>query len=698
MRQVLISLLLLCAAAFAQTGQCHASGTGNNNGASCTLNSGCTGTGGDSLSATPYCAVLKHIIFIVKENRSFDQYFGRFPGVTGGPIGTTANPYNCRTATGGCPGGAGATLPAIAVSPTGSESDCGHAHENALQDYNAGAMNNFNIQCAASWANAYGTVCADWATSHQVCASNSDCTDNSCTANTLPTYWSYATHYGLADHFFASLLGPSYPTHLYIFAAQAGEAVDLPVMNSTSNGVNGNLNQVWNCDAFHYGRCSNSSTTLCSTSAGCTGGGTCSINEATGFGYYNSSTSCTKNDDLLFSLTNIVGNGTTATATCAANCGALAVGNYVTVLNNSNSGFNNDQATAWVVATVTGSPVTSFTFLSSVNATGTGGSARYDYCVNDNVYQGAHYTTLDADILGGTGLGRVPGTCSANNTQACACSYSYSGGPGGVTNPCTDLTNTCAGTSGNCVPTQNIGSARFGACPNITTIADRLDAGGISWKIYNENSGERWNNAASVSHLRYGSDWTNNVNTTTGQFITDAGNCVSDSSCSSLASVVWANSGQSPTDYSEHPVGTVQLGQQWTAGLVNAVMANPYLWTHSVIFIFHDDWGGFYDHIVPTVDAFNVTQGFRVPAMCVGAFCTNAVITTNFNFESALKCVEVQYGLAAIGARDAAANDICTSVGGMVNLALSNATLGGSATVGASVVGSGTVSNGSVFQ
>jgi len=29
---------------------------------------------------------LKHIIIIVKENRSFDHYFGQFPGVTGGPI------------------------------------------------------------------------------------------------------------------------------------------------------------------------------------------------------------------------------------------------------------------------------------------------------------------------------------------------------------------------------------------------------------------------------------------------------------------------------------------------------------------------------------------------------------------------------------------------------------------------------------
>src|SRR5439155_4216407 len=32
---------------------------------------------------------IKHVIFIVKENRSFDQYFGLFPGANGTTVGMT---------------------------------------------------------------------------------------------------------------------------------------------------------------------------------------------------------------------------------------------------------------------------------------------------------------------------------------------------------------------------------------------------------------------------------------------------------------------------------------------------------------------------------------------------------------------------------------------------------------------------------
>lgn len=668
MRKLLFLVTLFCATNLcAQTGQCHST---SNNGASCTLDSQCTG------GASPYCAVLKHIVFIVKENRSFDQFFGRFPGVTGGPLGTTASPYNCAGTAAGCTSG---HATAQAVDPTGGDADCSHTRYTANASYDGGLMDKFNVQCTG-WAAAYGTACSDYLTSGQTCQSNGDCTSGLCNQNTIPHYWAYAQNYGLADHFFASVGGPSYPNHLYLFAAADQESAGNPVMNYGAP-PNGQLGQTWTCDSFHYGRCSNSATTLCSTSAGCSGGGTCTIDQGTGFGYYNTTSSCTKDSDLNFTLINIVGNGTTATATCATNCGSLATNVYVNIVSNSQSGFN----TSFLVTGVTGTPVTSFTFASSTNATGTGGTINYDYCTNGNTYTGSARTMQDLDLLGKTGNAYVPGTCSANNTQACTCATTdntYS-----VTNPCTDTSSTCAGSSNNCVPTQNIASTRGAACPNITTIADRLDAASVSWKIYNESSGELWNPVSYVSHLRYGSDWTNNVNTTTAQFITDAGNCTSDSSCSSLPSVIWLNSGYT---YSEHPSYAVSTGEAWTAARVSAVMSNTYLWRHSVVFIMHDDWGGFYDHIAPSQDAQSWTNGFRVPFICVGAYCANSVNTTTFTFESLMKCVEVQYSLTAINSRDSAANDVCTSSGGMVNLSLANAPLG-SLVVGASQMNKGTM-------
>ncbi len=660
--KLLLFVLLLCGSAPAlPTGQCHSTG---NNGAACTVDTDCTG------GATPYCASLKHIIFIVKENRSFDQFFGRFPGVTGGPVGTKAVPYNCRSNVAGCngvpPNGVG-TMPAYAADPNLAEADCGHAHGTAIADIDGGLMDTFNKQCAGdtSWAHVYGKVCSDWATSHEACATNADCTNNSCTANTLSDYWGYATSYGLADHFFASITSPSYPTHLYIWAATTNEVTENTNTSTGTAPTSTAPYSSWSCDALHYGRCSNAATTLCSTSGDCTGGGTCSVNGATGKGYYNSATSCTTDADLFFTLTNIVGNGANATATCFTNCGTLSVGNFVTFAGNSVAAFN----TSFAVASVTGSPVTSFTFTSTTNRIGTGGTAAYDYCTNQNVYAGKIATALSLDLLGKTGLPFAAGVCSTDNTKACTCSRGAGSNP---TNPCTDTSKTCTGVANNCNPTRAISSTRGAQCPNVVTIADRLDAASVSWKTYNENGGELWNPASYISHIRYGSDWTNNNKTTAGQFEADASLCTSDASCADLPAVMWVNTGSSGTNASEHPTATMANGQAWTVAKVNAVLNNSYLKKHSVVFLLWDDWGGFHDHLAPKLDLLNYTNGIRVPALCIGPFCKNAVNKTVFTFSSLLKCIETQYGLAPINSSDSAAHDICTGAGGMVDLSLSS--------------------------
>jgi hypothetical protein len=320
------STAFLAGLATAQTGQCHSTG---NNGASCTADSQCTGTG------TPYCAVLKHIIFIIKENRSFDQFLGRYPGVMGGPVGTASVPYPCvytPSAAGGCP--ASGTLPGIAVVNTHKDADCGHNHYDAYNDVNLGAMNRFNKNCSGSsdWANVYGAVCSDYTTSGQACATNGDCTSGSCNQNTLSTYWGYAQSYGLADHMFASESGPSYPNHLYIWTAQSSEDVDNPTTSS-----------MWSCDGAHSGRCSNSPSTLCTVanqSTTCGPGNTCTINKSSGFGYFNSSTSCTKDGDLNFNISSITVSAGTATAKCTTNCGSLSVGTYGIFEGSSVAGYN----------------------------------------------------------------------------------------------------------------------------------------------------------------------------------------------------------------------------------------------------------------------------------------------------------------------------------------------------------------------
>jgi phospholipase C len=76
--------------------------------------------------------------------------------------------------------------------------------------------------------------------------------------------------------------------------------------------------------------------------------------------------------------------------------------------------------------------------------------------------------------------------------------------------------------------------------------------------------------------------------------------------------------------YSEHPPGLVSRGQAYVTGLVNAVMRGPQ-WTSTAIFLTWDDWGGFYDHVVPPrVDENG--YGLRVPGIVISPYARRGTI------------------------------------------------------------------------
>ncbi|HKW07461.1 MAG TPA: alkaline phosphatase family protein [Candidatus Dormibacteraeota bacterium] len=75
---------------------------------------------------------------------------------------------------------------------------------------------------------------------------------------------------------------------------------------------------------------------------------------------------------------------------------------------------------------------------------------------------------------------------------------------------------------------------------------------------------------------------------------------------------------------SEHPPGLVSVGQAYVTTLVNAVMQSPD-WPSTAIFLTWDDWGGFYDHVVPpSVDA--AGYGLRVPGMVISPFARQGYV------------------------------------------------------------------------
>src|SRR5436190_1037884 len=75
---------------------------------------------------------------------------------------------------------------------------------------------------------------------------------------------------------------------------------------------------------------------------------------------------------------------------------------------------------------------------------------------------------------------------------------------------------------------------------------------------------------------------------------------------------------------SEHPPSRVSNGQAFVTHVINSVMRGPD-WKSTAIFLAWDDWGGFYDHVLPPrVDRNGF--GLRVPALVISPYARQGVI------------------------------------------------------------------------
>jgi phospholipase C len=104
----------------------------------------------------------------------------------------------------------------------------------------------------------------------------------------------------------------------------------------------------------------------------------------------------------------------------------------------------------------------------------------------------------------------------------------------------------------------------------------------------------------------------------------------------SLPAVSWITPSQ---EVSEHPPGLVSNGQAWVTKTINAVMRGPD-WRSTVIFLSWDDWGGFYDHVVPPhVDENG--YGLRVPGLVISPYARHGYIDhQTLSFDAYLKFIE----------------------------------------------------------
>jgi phospholipase C len=148
---------------------------------------------------------IKHVIIVMQENRSFDSYFGTYPGADGIPMKHGVPAVCVPDPKKGC------------TKPYHSTADVNgggpHGRANGIADINGGAMNGFVKQRDAATAR----------------CTNPD--DPACqiggkpdvmgyhTAREIPNYWAYAKNFVLQDHMFEPVNSWSLPQHLYMVSA-----------------------------------------------------------------------------------------------------------------------------------------------------------------------------------------------------------------------------------------------------------------------------------------------------------------------------------------------------------------------------------------------------------------------------------------------------------------------------------------------
>jgi phospholipase C len=149
---------------------------------------------------------IQHVVFIIKENRSFDHYFGAFPGAEGANTAKLSD---------------GSTI-MLRHAPDITPEDPGHDWYSAMEAMDGGKMDRFDINYNAN-------IHGDYLAFTQMTQVN------------IPNYWTYAQNYAMADHMFSSLHGPSLPNALYTIAATSQGVINVPSKSGKSFS--------WGCDS-----------------------------------------------------------------------------------------------------------------------------------------------------------------------------------------------------------------------------------------------------------------------------------------------------------------------------------------------------------------------------------------------------------------------------------------------------------------
>ena len=220
--------------------------------------------------------------------------------------------------------------------------------------------------------------------------------------------------------------------------------------------------------------------------------------------------------------------------------------------------------------------------------------------------------------------------------------------PGGVQAGCT----AAAGASIYLIEPPGHENSQIYPCWDIQTLGDFPQA--FSWRYYAPGLPSIWNAPVMIQHICQssgyngqclGAEYTNNVDAHPADVLIDIAQC-------RLRGVSWVIPSGENSDHSGYNAAG---GPSWVASIVNAIGASNQCdngagyWNDTAIFIVWDDWGGWYDHEVPSLQQQpqnDYEYGFRVPLIVVSAYTPPAYIdNTRYDFGSIVRFIEQNFGL-----------------------------------------------------
>jgi phospholipase C len=164
---------------------------------------------------------IRHVIIIMQENRSFDSYFGTYPGADGIPMHDGAPAVCVPNPPGGC------------IRPYHDTADINgggpHGVANAVSDINGGRMDGFIRERDA----AHGTC--RFANDPACSLGAKPDVMGYHTAAELPNYWAYAKNFVLADHMFEPVKSWSLPEHMYLVSGWSARCANRSPMSCVND-------------------------------------------------------------------------------------------------------------------------------------------------------------------------------------------------------------------------------------------------------------------------------------------------------------------------------------------------------------------------------------------------------------------------------------------------------------------------------